>query len=315
MKVLVSGGAGFIGSHLAAALLSNGDSVSVLDNFSTGKKENLADFRDKIELWEVDVRDREVVGRAVSGIDAVLHQAALPSVPRSFADPVHTSRVNMGGTIKLLEAARREGVRKFIFASSSSVYGDSENAEKIESLSPNPLSPYAASKLSGEYCCRIYRDAFGMRTVSLRYFNIFGPRQDPQSEYAAVIPKFITAVLGEESPVIYGDGFQTRDFTYIDNVVEANLKALAAADAAGGGVFNIACGSSASILELVEELGRISGTVITPRFEAPRPGDVKHSRAGIARAKKFLNYEPLVSFPEGLKNTYEYFKKQPAAAF
>lgn len=310
MKVLVTGGAGFIGSYLVEALLRKGDSVSVLDNFSTGRRENLNDFRGKIELFEGDVRDVKLLRRVIAGVDVVLHQAALPSVPRSFADPVETSEVNAGGTVKLLEAARREGVKKFVFASSSSIYGEADAPRKDESLPPEPLSPYAASKLSGECYCRIYWKAFGLTTVSLRYFNIFGPRQDPKSEYAAVIPKFITAVLKKENPVIYGDGRQTRDFTYIDNVVEANLKALSAPPAAGGGVFNVACGHSTSLLELIDLLARISGAGINPRFDPPRPGDVKHSRAEIKRAKEFLNYEPTVSFPQGLRKTYEYFKNQ-----
>jgi UDP-glucose 4-epimerase len=308
MKILVTGGAGFIGSHLVEALVQNSDRVRVLDDFSTGREENLEDFRDRVELIRGDLRDEEILRKAVRGAGAILHQAALPSVPRSFADPIGTTAVNAGGTIKLLEAARRGGVKRFVFASSSSVYGDSASLLKNENLPPRPLSPYAVSKFSGECYCRLYWKNYGLATVSLRYFNVFGPRQDPESEYAAVIPKFITAVLRRENPVIYGDGLQTRDFTYIDNVVEANLKALVAPPGAGGGVFNVACGHSASILDLAEELERISGAGLKPRFEPPRPGDVKHSRAGIERAKELINYEPVVSFPEGLKSTYEYFK-------
>lgn len=309
MNILVTGGAGFIGSHLVEALVENGDRVTVLDNFSTGKRENLASLLPRIELVEGDIRDEEVLRRVLPGREAVLHQAALPSVPRSFSDPLGTTAVNAGGTIQLLEAARQAEVKRFVFASSSSVYGDSEAEFKVETLPLRPLSPYAVSKLFGEQVCRIYAEVYGMVTVSLRYFNVFGPRQDPASPYSAVIPLFISAVLEKTQPVIFGDGKQTRDFTHVKNVVRANLRALAASPSARGEACNVACGDSVSLLEMLEQLSALSGYSLTPRLDPPRAGDVRHSRADIRKATRLLDYRPEVLFPEGLKDTYSYFLK------
>ncbi len=308
MKILVTGGAGFIGSHLVEALLQDGNEVRVLDNFSTGRKENLEDLSGKFELIEGDVRDESLVEQAVGLVEAVLHQAALPSIPRSFSDPITTTEVNSAGTLSLLEAARKSGVKLFVLASSSSVYGESDAESKNEGLPPSPLSPYAASKLSGEHYCRLYHKIYGLTTLGLRYFNVFGPRQDSASEYAAVIPRFITAVLKGGEPVVYGDGRQTRDFTYVANVVQANLKALSAPPGSGGEVFNVACGEETSLLSLLGLLSDFSGKAVSPRFEPPRPGDVRHSRADISKAGRILGYRPSVGFPEGLEKTFEYFK-------
>jgi len=307
VKVLVTGGAGFIGSHLVEALLERGDAVRVLDDFSTGSRRNLSAVLDRIELIEGDVCDSAVAAAAVAGMDGILHQAALPSVPRSFLDPVGTTSVNCGGILSVLEAARKAGVKRFVFASSSSVYGDVDLPVKQEGLPPSPISPYAVSKLSGEVFCRIYRKTYGMATVSLRYFNIFGPRQDPESQYAAVIPLFLTAALSGRSPVIYGDGTQSRDFTYVSNVVRANVAALSAPEAAWGKVCNVACGGETTLLELVERIGQLSGRAVEPEFAPPRPGDVLHSRADVSRARSLLDYSPEVSFADGLRLTYEYF--------
>ncbi len=309
MKVLVTGGGGFIGSHLVEALVENGDRVTVLDNFSTGKKENIAHLLSRVELVEGDIRDEEILRRVLSGREAVLHQAALPSVPRSFSDPLGTTAVNAGGTIQLLEAARQAGIKRFVFASSSSVYGESEEDFKVETLPSRPLSPYAVSKLFGEQVCRIYAAVYGMDTIALRYFNVFGPRQDPASPYSAVIPLFITAARRKTEPVIFGDGKQTRDFTYVENVVLANLLALSAPPSARGEACNVACGNSASILEMLKELSILAGYSLVPRPGPPRPGDVRHSRADIRKAARLLNYQPKVFFAEGLKKTYQYFLK------
>jgi len=309
MKVVVTGGAGFIGSHLVRALLKRGDRVRVIDNFSTGKEENLSDIISDIDLCRGDIRDEALLAEMLAGIDAVLHQAALPSVPRSFADPVGTTAVNIGGTLALLEAARRKGVKRFVFASSSSIYGNSPVSPKNESLPPGPLSPYAVSKLAGENYCRLYHKIYGIGTVSLRYFNVFGPGQSPDSQYAAVLPLFITAVLNSKQPVIYGDGTQSRDFTFIDNVVRANLLALDAPGVKGGGICNIACGSSTSLLDVIGLLEKFSGRRIEPRFDPPRSGDVKHSLASVEKAESILGYHPAVDFPEGLERTYKYFKE------
>jgi nucleoside-diphosphate-sugar epimerase len=305
---LVTGGGGFIGSHIAATLVARGQRVRVLDNFITGRRENLAPLMDGIELIEGDVADEQTARRAVEGVEAVFHQAALPSVPRSIADPLAAHRSNTFGTLQILLAARDAGVRRVVFASSSAIYGDSPTMPKRENMPPAPKSPYAATKLAGEAYCQSFTDAYGLETVSLRYFNVFGPRQDPLSEYAAVIPKFITALLAGRSPTIYGDGEQSRDFTYISNVVEANLLA-AEAPAASGRVFNIACGKRISLLELVAVLNDICGTNLTPEHTAPRPGDVRHSLADISPAQAVLGYEVTTSLEEGLRQTVEWYRE------
>ena len=309
---LVTGGAGFIGSNLVASLLASGHRARVLDNFLTGKRENLAGlaerYGDAFELVEGDLRDLEVTRRAAQGVEYVLHQGALPSVPRSVADPVLSNEINVGGTVNLLIAARDAGVRRVVFAASSSAYGDTPELPKRESMTPNPKSPYAAQKLAGEHYMRIFYEVYGVETVSLRYFNVFGPKQDPASTYAAVIPRFITAVLMGTAPTVYGDGLQTRDFTYIDNVVRVNLLACKASKEACGRVFNIACGERVSLLEILEIIYGLVGRRVPPRFEPPRPGDVRDSLADISLARDLLGYEPMVPFPEGLSRTFDYFR-------
>jgi UDP-glucose 4-epimerase len=299
MKCMVTGGAGFIGSHLVEALLRNGQEVYVFDNFSTGKRENLAGL--PVTVIEGDMRDPGRVQSALRGMELVFHLAALSSVTRSVHDPVTTHAVNVTGTLALLEACRKVKVARVVYASSSSVYGDSPALPKQEDMTPSPLSPYAVSKLVGEYYCRMYWQAFGLETVCLRYFNVFGPRQDPASEYAAVIPRFIRAALQREQPVIYGDGTQTRDFTYVEDVARANLAA--ATRPVAGEVMNVACGGRRSLLELVTSLEKALDADLIPEFRSPRPGDVKHSEASIARAQRLLDYAPRVTFEEGLKRT------------
>jgi UDP-glucose 4-epimerase len=304
---LVTGGAGFIGSNLVATLLERGDDVRVLDDFSTGKRENLARVTERIALHEASVADEAAVREAVDGVDYVLHQAALASVPRSVSDPVSCHRVNLTGTLALLLAARDAGVKRVVFAASSSAYGDQPALPKDESMAPSPLSPYAASKLACEYYCRAFTECYGLETVCLRYFNIYGPRQDPESVYAAVIPKFITAMLAGERPVIFGDGEQSRDFTYVADCVRANLLATTAERAAGQTV-NIACGGRYSLNDLVGLLNGILGTSIEPVYQAERAGDVKHSQADIGLARQLLGYEPQVAFEDGLAKTVEWFR-------
>ncbi len=315
MTYLITGGAGFIGSNLASALLAAGRTVRVFDNFLTGKRENLAGLAEKhgpsFELIEGDLRDLGACRRAVEGSEFVLHQGALPSVPRSVADPVLTSEINVGGTVNLLVAARDAGVRRVVFAASSSAYGDTPELPKRESMTPNPKSPYAAQKLAGEHFMRIFFEVYGLETVALRYFNVFGPRQDPASTYAAVIPRFITSVLSGEAPTIYGDGGQTRDFTFVDNVVGANLAACEAPKAACGKVFNIACGERISLLDILEIVYGLAGKRVKPRFEAARPGDVRDSLADISRAKELLGYDPKVGFAHGLARTFAFFSRTP----
>jgi nucleoside-diphosphate-sugar epimerase len=312
MRYLVTGGAGFIGSNLVRALLPAGHKVRVLDSFLTGKRENLAglakEHGDAFELIEGDLRHLDTVRKAAEGIDYVLHQGALPSVPRSVADPALSNEINVSGTVNLLIAARDAGVRRVTFAASSSAYGDTAELPKRETMTPNPKSPYAAQKLAGEHYMRIFYELHGVETVALRYFNVFGPRQDPQSTYAAVIPRFITAVLRGEAPVVYGDGLQTRDFTYIDNVVQANLAACSAPKDACGKVFNIACGERVSLLDILEIVGSQAGRKLPPRFEPSRPGDVRDSLADISLARNVLGYAPKVAFRDGLAKTFDWFR-------
>ncbi len=307
MKFLVTGGAGFIGSNIVGELLKRNYEVKVLDNFSTGKRENLSDYGNNIELIEGDIRSYHIVKDAVQGVDVILHEAALPSVPRSINDPITSNEVNVTGTLNILEAARKNDVKKIVFASSSSVYGDNPKLPKDESMIPNPLSPYAVSKLSGEKYCNVFTRIYGLKTIALRYFNVFGPRQDPNSQYSAVIPKFITAIMKNESPVIFGDGEQSRDFTFVRNVIEGNILA-ATTDCEAGIAMNCACHGRITLNELVAMINEILGKDIKPIYKEPRAGDIKHSFADIQLAEKNLNYIPLVNFKEGLKITIESFK-------
>jgi nucleoside-diphosphate-sugar epimerase len=308
MKYLVTGGAGFIGSHIVESLVAQEKDVRVLDNFLTGKRENIADFMGKIDLMEGDIADLDTCKKAVQGVDYVLHHAALPSVPRSIEDPVLTNAINVGGTLNILVASKEAAVKRIVFASSSSVYGDDPDLPKKEGSEGIPLSPYAVTKLVGEKYMRIFSDIYGLGTVSLRYFNIFGPRQDPLSHYAAVIPRFITWMDKGESPRIFGDGEQSRDFTYVTNVVRANMLALEAEEVSGE-VLNIACGDRITVNTLFEKIRRFFQKDIEPVYEDTRPGDVRHSFADITRARELIEYEPRVSFDEGLRETIQWYRK------
>ena len=306
---LVTGGAGFIGSHLVEHLLGEGHPVRVLDNLLTGRESNLSFTRnlsgDRFEFIRGDVADPEARQRALRGVGTVFHQAAIPSVPRSVRDPRASHDVNATGTLALLVDARDAGVERLVYASSSSVYGESAVLPKVETMAPDPRSPYAVSKLAGELYCRVFPALYGVNCVALRYFNVFGPRQDPGSEYAAVVPRFGTAMLRGESPIVFGDGEQTRDFTFISDVVAANMKAASAGPEAWGRAFNVAGGRRISLLDLLRFLGQIHGEEVTPRFESPRPGDVRHSHADISAASEALGWAPAVSLEEGLRRTME----------
>jgi UDP-glucose 4-epimerase len=306
MRILVTGGAGFIGSHVLGAALTEGHEVRILDNLSTGRLSNLDHVIDEVEFIEGDIRDLGTVRRATEDCDALLHLAAVPSVPRSIADPVGTHETNANGTLNLLIAARDAGIQRVVFSSSSSIYGSSAELPKRESLRPMPMSPYAVSKLAGEGYCQSFFEVYGLETVALRYFNVFGPRQDPQSQYSAVIPKFIWSYRNAEPPVIFGDGEQSRDFTYVDNVVHANLAALDA-DGIGGCMYNIACGESITLNELAAVLAEEVGADVAAVHGPPRPGDVRHSLADISLATRDLGYRPQVSLKEGLRLTVDYF--------
>jgi nucleoside-diphosphate-sugar epimerase len=308
-SVLVTGGAGFIGSHLVEALLGRGARVRVLDNFLTGKRENLAPYSGRIELVEGDIRDLPTCRRACAGMEFVLHQAALPSVPRSIEDPFTTNEINVRGTLNLLWAAAEAKVRRLVFASSSAVYGDEPNLPKREGIEGRPLSPYAVSKHVGERYGQVFAAAYGLETVSLRYFNIFGPRQDPLSPYAAAIPLFITRILAGEPPTVFGDGEQSRDFTYVGNVVQANLLACEAPGASGG-VFNIACAERITVNALIARINVFLGTSVKPLYQDPRPGDIRHSFADIGAARKILGYDPQVNFDQGLARTVAWYKER-----
>jgi nucleoside-diphosphate-sugar epimerase len=305
-RMLVTGGAGFIGSNLVARLVRDGHEVRVLDNFATGHRENLAEFGDDIELVEGDIQSYERVHVAVRGCELVFHQAALPSVPRSVQDPLTSNAANVIGTLNVLLAARDEGVRRVVFASSSSTYGASTDLPKREDMPALPISPYAVAKLAAEGYCRAFHEVYGLETVALRYFNVFGPRQDPESHYAAVIPKFILAFLEDRQPVVHGDGEQSRDFSFIDNTVEANVLA-ASADGVAGQTFNIACGERITLNALIEELRSLTGKSIEAVYEDPRPGDVRHSLADISAARQELGYEPTIGVGEGLRKSFDWY--------
>ena len=306
---LVTGGAGFIGSHLAEELLRRGQQVRILDNFSTGKRENIDPLRERLELIEGDIRSYHTVRQAVHGVAYILHQGALPSVPRSINDPITTNEVNVGGTLNLLDAARDAGVKRVVYASSSSVYGANTQVPKREDMTPQPISPYAVSKLTGEHYCQVFSRTYGLETVSLRYFNVFGPRQDPQSAYSAFIPKFAAGLLRHQELTIDGDGSQSRDFTFVRNVVEANLLA-ATTPGVGGEVFNIACGTSLSVNEVAAHLAQLCGTAGRLVHGPSRAGDVPHSLADISRAKERLGYEPGVDARQGLAQVVQWFQEK-----
>lgn len=315
MRFLVTGGGGFIGSNLVEHLLRRGDDVRVIDDFSTGRHENLEQANawartanGRYELVEGDIRNFDLVREVVRDREVVLHQAAIPSVARSVAEPLSSHRVNLDGTLHLLLAARDAGVDRFVGASSSSLYGESPTLPKVESMPPDPISPYGLDKYAAESYMRLFTRLYGLQTVALRYFNVFGPRQDPGSEYSAVIPKFITRMAEGRPPVIYGDGEQTRDFTYIDNVIRANLLAAEAPAEACGEAYNVACGERISLLELVERINKVMGTRLTAEHEAPRPGDIKHSLAGIDKIQEKLGFEVQVGLDEGLSRTVAHFR-------
>lgn len=305
---LVTGGAGFIGSHLTAALLSSGARVRVIDNFSTGYHENLAELGGDIDLIDASITDSAALARALSEVELVFHQAAIPSVPRSVSSPAETHEASVNGTFELLLAARDKKVRRLVYAASSSAYGDQAESPKRESALPQPLSPYAVAKLVGEYYCQVFTRSYGLETVSLRYFNVFGPRQDPGSEYSGVISRFVSALQSGGQPVIYGDGEQSRDFTYIANVVDANLRAAQAPDAVGK-VINIGNGESVTINQLLNEIKKLSGKLdVEPEYRPVRAGDVRHSLADLTQAQTLLGYVPKVRLAEGLRLTLDWWK-------
>jgi UDP-glucose 4-epimerase len=306
-RFLVTGGAGFIGSNICRKLVEQGQWVRVVDNLITGRKSNLDGVFDKIEFIQADMGDLDVANSVMKNIDVVLHQGAVPSVPRSVADPAMTHKHCVDATFTLLLAAKDAGVKRFVYAASSSAYGDTPTLPKVETMPTRPLSPYAAAKLFGEYYCSVFSKVYGLETISLRYFNVFGPYQDPTSQYAAAIPAFVSKILKEQSPTVYGDGEQSRDFTYIDNVIHANLLA-ANAPKVGGEVINIACGQRVTINEIIGLINRILGKNVKPSYQPSRAGDVKHSLASIDLAQKIIGYEPVVSFQDGLRNAIAWYK-------
>ena len=305
---LVTGGAGFIGSHIATALVQRGDKVRVLDNFSTGHQHNLSHIADRVELIEGDITDAALVAKAARGVDCVFHEAALASVPRSVEAPLDTNAACVTGTVTLLDAARRGNVRRIVYAASSSLYGDQPNSSKRETDLPAPISPYGAAKLAAEYYCQAFTATYGIETVALRYFNVFGPRQDPKSPYSAVIPIFITALIEGRRPTIFGDGGQSRDFTFVANVVHGNLLA-ADAPGASGRSLNLAAGGSVTLLQMLATLNKYLGTDVQPIFAEPRTGDIRESMADITLARKLLKYEPLVSFDDGIRQSIDYYRE------
>jgi UDP-N-acetylglucosamine/UDP-N-acetyl-alpha-D-glucosaminouronate 4-epimerase len=307
---LVTGGAGFIGSSIAHALLSSGESVRILDDFSSGRRQNVETLPGRVELIEGTICDAATVARAARGAEVVFHQAAIPSVARSVESPQATMFAGTQGTTVVLDVARQTGVRRVVFAASSSAYGDTPTLPKIETMRPQPLSPYAVSKLAGEELMRVFAELYGLETVSLRYFNIFGPRQDPKSEYAAVIPKFLTAAIHRQRPIVFGDGEQTRDFCYIDNAVRANLLAAGTTRKLRGEVVNIACGERTSLNQLIKYIGELAGTGMNPEYRPSRPGDVRDSLADIRAAHDVLGYEPAVDVRQGPRLTYDALRTQ-----
>jgi nucleoside-diphosphate-sugar epimerase len=308
-KALVTGGGGFIGSHLVDRLLRDGNEVRVLDNFATGHRKNLLELGGEIELVEGDIQSYERVHNAVRGCELVYHLAALPSVPRSIQDPLTSTASNVTGTLNVLLAARDEDVRRVVFASSSSVYGPQREFPQREEAAARPISPYGVSKLAAEGYCRAFTRVYGLETVAVRYFNVFGPRQDPMSQYAAVIPKFITAVLRGERPVVFGDGEQSRDFTYIDNTVDGTVLA-GSAEGAEGETFNVACGEATTLNELVRHIGELSGNPVEATYAERQPGDLDRSLADISRAREVLAYEPAIDVRDGLKRTFVHLSGQ-----
>lgn len=303
----MTGGAGFIGSNIVRMLLGKGESVRAVDDFSTGKRINIEPYISKIDFIEGTLTDPDMCLRAVRDMDYILHQAAIPSVPRSVENPIRSNEANVTATVNLLVAARDAQIKRFVYAASSSAYGNINISPKVETLAPSPRSPYAVSKLAGEYYCRAFYECFGLETVSLRYFNVFGPNQDPTSQYSAVIPKFVTSILNDTPPPVNGDGTQSRDFTYVENNVLANLLACKAPRAAGE-MMNIACGTKVTLLELVSMINEVLGKDIKPTFHADRAGDVMHSLADIRKAKELLGYEPIVPFREGLERTISWYQ-------
>jgi nucleoside-diphosphate-sugar epimerase len=309
---LVTGGGGFIGSNLVETILGSGDSVRVMDDFSTGRRRNLLDAAEwarrgggSFALVEADIRDLEACRAATSGVDYVLHQAAMPSVPRSIEDPLNSSAVNIDGTLNLLVAARDARVRRFVYASSSSLYGESDVLPKVETMAPAPISPYGLQKLAGETYCALFHRLYGLPTVALRYFNVFGPRQNPDSEYAAVVPRFVQAIRDGGRPVVFGDGEQTRDFTHIRNAVRANLLACESGARSLGQAFNIACGTRISLNRLIELIAELAGRPVTARYDPPRKGDIRDSLADIGKARELLGFTPEVGVEDGLRLLWE----------
>jgi nucleoside-diphosphate-sugar epimerase len=306
---VVTGGGGFIGSHIVENLVRQRNTVvKVIDDFSTGKRENVEAFKNDVEIIEADIADTKNLAQFLKGADYVIHQAAIPSVPKSILDPLKSHNANVNGTLNLLLACRDAGVKRVVYASSSSLYGDSPTLPKHEGMMPNPLSPYGAQKLFAEMYCQVFTKAYGLETVSLRYFNVFGPRQDSTSHYSGVLALFIPAILQGRRPTIYGDGLQSRDFTYVQNVVEANLLACKV-PGVGGQVFNVACGDRITVNSMLHQINKIVGVDISPVYAEPRSGDIKHSQADITRAREHLGYEPKVSFEEGLRATVEWYRK------
>jgi nucleoside-diphosphate-sugar epimerase len=306
---VVTGGGGFIGSHIVENLVRQRNTVvKVIDDFSTGKRENVEAFKNDVEIIEADIADTKNLAQCLKGADYVIHQAAIPSVPKSILDPLKSHNANVNGTLNLLLACRDAGVKRVVYASSSSLYGDSPTLPKREGMMPDPLSPYGAQKLFAEMYCEVFTKAYGLETVSLRYFNVFGPRQDSTSQYSGVLALFIPAVLQGRRPTIYGDGLQSRDFTYVQNVVEANLLACKV-PGVGGQVFNVACGDRITVNSMLHQINKIVGVDISPVYAEPRSGDIKHSQADITRAREHLGYEPKVSFEEGLRATVEWYRK------
>jgi nucleoside-diphosphate-sugar epimerase len=312
MRYLVTGGAGFIGSHLVEHLTELGEEVVVLDDLSTGRQQNITPFLNRVHFIQGSILDAAVCAQAVRGADYVLHQAAIPSVPRSVADPAATHAANTTGTLNMLMAARDAKVKRFVYAASSSAYGDTTELPKHEAIIPKPLSPYAVQKYTGECYCRAFYATYGLPTVALRYFNIFGPRQDPNSLYAAVIPKFITSAVNNEPPIIFGDGEQTRDFTNVKNAVHANMLATTASEDAWGEVYNVGCGTRITVNELWQRIKEAVGSTVTPNYQPRRAGDVRDSLASLERTQKYLGYQPVIDFEGGLSETIAYFAPQVA---